>query len=94
MSIVEEYDAKTLYPFFFMCYHYLHPMGERELGGVVDHKNDDCKLDIFQMTTTNSKPMKELVTIQLLDFKRFHIDVKDIKSPLLWWKKIIMGLWL
>jgi hypothetical protein len=38
--------------------------------------------------------MKELVTIQLLDFKRFHIDVKDIKSPLLWWKKIIMGLWL
>jgi len=47
---------------FLKCYHYLHPMGESELSGVLDHKNDDCKLDIFQMTTTNSKPTKNLVT--------------------------------
>jgi hypothetical protein len=59
-------------------------MGESELGGVVNHKNDDCRLNIFQMTTTNSKPTKKLVTIELLDLGKFHIDVKDIKSPLLW----------
>ncbi len=69
---------------FLKCYHYLHPMGESELGGVVNHKNDDCRLNIFQMTTTNSKPTKKLVTIELLDLGKFHIDVKDIKSPLLW----------
>ncbi len=69
---------------FLKCYHYLHPMGENELSGVVDHKNDDYILNIFQMTTTNNKPMKKLVTIKLLDFRRFHAYVKDIKSLMLW----------
>ncbi len=81
---MEEYDAKNINLMFLKCYHYLHPMGESESSGVVNHQNDDCRLDIFQMTTNNNKLVKELVTIKLLDFKRFHINVKDIKSPLLW----------
>jgi hypothetical protein len=37
------------------------------------------------MTNTNREHVKELVTRELLDFKRFHVDVKDIiKFPLLW----------
>ncbi len=27
------------------------------------------------------------MTKELLNFKKFHVDVKDIKSPLLWWEK-------
>jgi hypothetical protein len=27
------------------------------------------------------------MTKELLDFRRFHVDGKDIKSPLLWWEK-------
>jgi hypothetical protein len=46
---VEEYDVKALYPMLLKCYHYLHPMGEKEFGGVIDHKDDDYKLDTFQM---------------------------------------------
>jgi hypothetical protein len=58
-------------------------MGKSEFGGVVDHIDDDCSLNIFQMTTSNSEPTKELVIDELLDFKRFHADVKDIKNPIM-----------
>jgi len=77
---MEEYDVEALYPMFLKCYHYLNPMGKSEFGGVVDHIDDDCNLNIFQMTTSNSEPTKELVINELLDFRRFHADVKDIKS--------------
>ncbi len=80
---MEEYDVEALYPMLLKCYHYLHPMGKSEFGGVVDHKDDDCSLNIFQMTTSSSEPTKELVIKELLDFRRFHVDVKDIKSPIM-----------
>jgi hypothetical protein len=40
---------------------------------------------------------KDLVIKELLNFKRFCVDVKDIKSPLLWWEKhhfrfLVVGL--
>jgi hypothetical protein len=81
--IVEEYDVKTLYPMLLKCYPYLHLVGKNEFGGVADHKDDDCSLNIFQITTSNSEPMKELMIKELLDFRRFRVDVKDIKSPLM-----------
>ncbi len=46
---MEEYDVKALYPMLLKCYHYLHPIGENESSGVIDQKDDDCKLNIFQM---------------------------------------------
>jgi hypothetical protein len=33
------------------------------------------------MTSNNTKIAKEIVKRELLDFKRFHVDVKDIKKP-------------
>jgi hypothetical protein len=33
------------------------------------------------MTNNNAKTTKEIVTRELLDFRRFHVDVKDIKEP-------------
>jgi hypothetical protein len=33
------------------------------------------------MTNNNTKIAKEIVKKELLDFKRFHVDVKDIKKP-------------
>jgi hypothetical protein len=81
VSIVEKYDEKTLYPMLLKCYHYLHLVGK------------SCKsqrwwlgrLDIFQMTNTNCEHAKELVTIELLNFWRFHVNVKDIIKCLLLW---------
>jgi hypothetical protein len=39
------------------------------------------------MTTNINEPMKELVDRELLIFKRFQMDVKDIKYPFRWWEK-------
>jgi hypothetical protein len=39
------------------------------------------------MTNNSVKTTKEIVTRELLDFKRFHVDVKDIKNTLHWWEK-------
>jgi hypothetical protein len=33
------------------------------------------------MTNNSAKIAKEIVKRELLDFKRFHMDVKDIKKP-------------
>jgi hypothetical protein len=44
-------------------------------------------LDIFQQTASTSGPSKELVTKQLLIFKHYQVDPKDIKCPLQWWGK-------
>jgi hypothetical protein len=39
------------------------------------------------MTINNVETAKEIVTWELLDFRKFHVDVKDIKNPLQWWEK-------
>jgi len=62
VSIVEEYDVKTLYSMLLKCYHYLHHVGESEFGGITDHEDHDYILDIFQMTTSKKELSKELVT--------------------------------
>jgi hypothetical protein len=72
-------------------------VGKNEFGGFADHKDDDYRLNNFQMTTNNNDHAKELTARKLLDFKRFLVDMKDIKSPLLWWEKhncrfLVVGL--
>jgi len=39
------------------------------------------------MSTTMNELTKEVVNKELLIFKRFQVDVKDIKCPLEWWVK-------
>ncbi len=39
------------------------------------------------MTNNNVKSVKEIVTRELLDFKRFHVDMNDIKNPPQWLEK-------
>jgi len=50
---------------------------------VVDQRvEEDRNLDIFEMTTNTSEPTTELVNRELLIFKHYQVDVKDIKCPL------------
>ncbi len=48
-AIVEEYDRKPLYPMLLKCHHHLHPLFENATfdQGV----DEDCSLNIFEMTT-------------------------------------------
>jgi len=84
MFIVEEYGAKTLYPILLKCYHYLHLVRENEFSDVAYHEGDDSKLDIFQTIVSSNDSTKKSMTKNFLNFKRFHVDVKDIKNLLLW----------
>jgi hypothetical protein len=72
---------------FLKCYYHLHPLVEYE-GVVVDERvEEDMSLDIFEMTTNTSDPTMKLVNIELLIFRCYQMDVKDIKCPLQWWEK-------
>jgi hypothetical protein len=47
--------------------------------------DEGSSLDIFEMSLGINEPTKEVVNKELLMFKRFQMDVKDIKCPLKWW---------
>jgi len=49
--------------------------------------NEESSLDIFKMSTKTSEPTKEVMNKELLMFRRFQMDVKNIKCPLKWWAK-------
>jgi hypothetical protein len=56
--------------------------------GCVDQTSDeDSNLDIFQQTASTIEPSKELVTKELLIFKHYQMDPKDIKCVFQWWGK-------
>jgi len=68
-------------------YNHLHLVEDVVFSFANHDAYQDCGLNIFQMTSNNIKTTKEIVTRELLDFKKFHVDVKDIKNLLQWWKK-------
>jgi hypothetical protein len=49
-----------------------------------DEKN---RVDIFEMFARTSELAKEMVNKELQMFRKFQMDVKDIKCPLEWWVK-------
>jgi hypothetical protein len=49
-------------------------------------------LNIFEQTTNTSEPIEKLVKRELLIFRRYQLDVKDIKCPLQPWKHEAMFL--
>jgi hypothetical protein len=39
------------------------------------------------LTNNKVEITKEIVIRELLDFRKFHVDVKDIKNLFQWWEK-------
>jgi hypothetical protein len=66
-------------------YNHLHLVGD--VDSTFTNVDKDYGLDIFQMTSNNVEIVKEIITRELLDFKRFHVDMKHIKNPIQWWEK-------
>jgi hypothetical protein len=52
---------------------------EFEKNVVNQRVEKDMSLDIFKMTVNTSEPRRELVNRELLIFKHYQVDVKDIK---------------
>jgi len=81
-AIVEEYDKKSLFLMLLKCYYHLHLLVEFARDVVDQRVKEDMNLDIFEMATNTSEPTTKLVNRKLLIFKRYQLDVKDIKCPL------------
>ncbi len=83
ISIVEKYDQWSLFPMLLRCYHIFHPMVE--FGHVANMQtNEESSLDIFEMSIGTNEPIEEVANKELLMFRRFQVDVKEIKCPLEW----------
>jgi len=87
ISIVEEYDQKSLQPMLLKCYHHLHPMKNYDVDSIEHRSYENSSLDIFEMVANTNEQVAELVNRVLLIFRRFQVDLKEIKCPLQWWQK-------
>jgi hypothetical protein len=58
------------------CHEHLHPL--------VRLDRTSTNQNIFERTASTSEPAKELVKRELLVFRRYQLDVKNIKCPLQW----------
>jgi hypothetical protein len=56
-----------------------------EFGHVANMQtNEESSLDIFEMSIGTNEPTKEVANKELLMFRRFQVDLKEIKCPLEW----------
>jgi hypothetical protein len=67
---------------FLKCYYHLHPLVKSERGVVDERVEKEKSLDIFEIIISINEPTMELVNRDLLIFKCYQLDVKDIKCPL------------
>jgi len=44
--------------------------------------DEESSLDIFEISAGTNEPTKDVVNKELLMFRSFQVDVKDIKCPL------------
>ncbi len=87
VALVEEYDRKSLYPMLVKCHEYLHPLVRLDMNCVDQYIWNRIVVWIFQQIASTNEPIEELVNRELLVFRRYQLDVKDIKCPLQWWQK-------
>jgi hypothetical protein len=57
-------------------------MLEFEVSCVDQVIEKDCSLDVFEQTTNTNELVKEFVGRKLQIFKRYQVDINDIKCPL------------
>jgi len=76
--IMEEYDKKYPYPMLLKCYHQLHPMAKTKVDFTWQTIIEDYNY-IFEQIVNASKLVKNLFIRELLIFKCYQMDSKNIK---------------
>jgi len=69
VTIVEEYNKKSLYLMFLKCHHHLNPVVEFENNFPNEKIDENCSLNTFEMIINTSELAMELVTKELLIFR-------------------------
>jgi hypothetical protein len=79
ISILEEYNKKSLYLMLVKCYHHLHPLTSHGSAFVKERVIENCNPNAFEMTISTSEPTKELVNRELLISLKNEMNLKEIK---------------
>jgi hypothetical protein len=89
VALVEEYDKKSLYSLLVKCHEHFHPLVTLDMNCADQNIffEQDCNLDIFEQVVTTSELAEVLVKRELLVFKRYHLDIINIKCLHQWWHK-------
>jgi len=66
---------------FLKCHYHLHPLAESKRGLVDQGVGKDNSLDIFERIVNTSERPLELISRELLVFKDYQVDVKNIECP-------------
>ncbi len=69
------------------CYHYLQSMVESKVVCANQTRDAESDLDIFEQIPITSELAIELVTREMLIFRCYQVNSKEIKCPLQWWAK-------
>jgi hypothetical protein len=86
VALVEEYDRKSLYLMLVKCHEHLHPLVRLDTNSINQNIFEhNYNLNIFEQTANTNEPAEELVKMELLVFRRYQLDAKDIKCPIQWW---------
>jgi hypothetical protein len=73
---------KPLQPMLLKCYHHLHHVVDCDVEFTKHKSNENNNLDVFEMITNSSEPITKLINKELVIFKRFQVNIKEIKCPL------------
>ncbi len=76
---------RSLFPMLLKFHQHLHPIVESKIAK--QNIDVDINLNIFEMSITYNEPVRKPVNMELLFFKHYHVDSKEIKCPLEWWEK-------
>jgi len=82
ISILEEYNKKSLCPMLVKCYHHLHPLTSNGSVSMKERVIENCSLNAFEMTISTSEPTKELLNRELLISLKYQMNLKEIKCLL------------
>ncbi len=69
------------------CYYHLHSLVDNRNTFAEEGFIENCSLNIFDMNASKSEPTKELINRELLIFRRYQVNVKEINYPLQWWQR-------
>jgi hypothetical protein len=67
--------------------HHLHPLDNSNKTIVNERVEEDYNLDIFKMTIFAFELVIKLIDREVLMFKHFQVDVKEINCHFQWWEK-------
>jgi hypothetical protein len=67
---------------FLKCHYYLHRFAKSKRVVIDQRVEEDNSLELFKMATNTNELTTKLINRQVFIFRRYQVNVKNIKCPL------------